>query len=168
MTEPRNRRTTEPGYSYRNLALWQDAQDFARVIVQLVEQLPAGRTSDTIARQLIRAATSVPANIAEGHGRFGLASYRNHLSIAKGSACEVDSWLDLLRRLSLITPDQEARLHMRCSALIGALIGRIRDLEKLNPKAVREDRPAYLVTDEAGEMDAPAGSEVQRFRGSES
>src|SRR3990170_7368855 len=125
MAEPRNLRTSEPAYSYRKLILWQKAQDLAHEVVALLEQLPANRTSDTLFRQVLRAATSVPANIAEGHGRFSPAAYRNHLSIAKGSACELDSWLDLLRRLSFLGEQREAELHRRSNALIGALTGRM-------------------------------------------
>ena len=168
MTEPRNRRTTEPGYSYRNLELWKQAQDLAQAVVELVGKLPSGRATEPIARQVIRAATSVPANIAEGHGRFGPASYRNLLSIAKGSACELDSWLDLLRRLSFLDEQREAELHRRCNALIGALTGRMRDLEKLYPKMVREEAGTYIARDAMEEPLSPEGSEVQRVRGSES
>lgn len=168
MAEPRNHGTLEPGYSYRNLGLWQEAQDFGRAVVELVDQLPVGRSVDAIARQLTRAATSVAANIAEGHGRYGLPSYRNHLSIAKGSACEVDSWIDLLRRLSLISPDNEAQLHQRCSAIIASLTGRMRDLEKLSAKTVREEPGLYSIGEELEESPRADGSEVQGFRGSAS
>ena len=166
MAEPRNLRTSEPAYSYRKLILWQKAQDLAHEVVALLEQLPANRTSDTLFRQVLRAATSVPANIAEGHGRFSPAAYRNHLSIAKGSACELDSWLDLLRRRSIITAEQEADLHGRCSRMIAALTGRMRDLEKITPKSIREDSSPYLVADELAGAEQLDGSEVQRFGGS--
>ena len=166
MSKPGNQRTLEPGYSYRNLALWQQAQDFAQAIIELVEQLPTGRSTDTMARQLAGAATSIAANIAEGHGRFSLPSYRNHLSIAKGSACEADSWLDLLRRLGLLAPDREAELHQRCSALIAALTRRIRDLERVSAKTVREEPAIYGTADELGEPLSPDGSQVQGFQGS--
>ena len=167
MSEPLNRRTSEPRYSYRNLALWQQAQDFAQDVVELVGQLPSNRSVDQIARQLTRAATSISANIAEGHGRFGIASYRNHLSIAKGSACEADSWLDLLRRLGLIAPAREAELHDRCSRLIAGLVGRMRDLEQLASKSTRDERAGYSLDGLDGSPDV-SGSEVPRFRGSES
>ncbi|MCP4899501.1 MAG: four helix bundle protein [bacterium] len=49
----------------------------------------------TLADQLIRAASSVPANLAEGHGRFGRDRF-NHWRIAYGSAKEVDAFLHLL------------------------------------------------------------------------
>ncbi len=48
-----------------------------------------------IADQLIRSAASVPANIAEGHGRFG-RDRLYHYRIAYGSAKEVDIHLRLL------------------------------------------------------------------------
>lgn len=163
MSEPKNQGTLEPGYSYRNLRLWQDAQDFAKEVVELVSALPSARSADTIARQVVRSATSIPANIAEGHGRFGIPSYRNHLSIAKGSACETDSWLDLLRRLELLNPEREAELHTRCSRLIGALTRRIRDLENVPQKSARERQPAYDLAQDGDDVD---GSQVQGFEGS--
>ena len=48
-----------------------------------------------IADQLIRAASSVPANIAEGHGRFGRAR-TYHYRIAHGSAKELEVHIQLL------------------------------------------------------------------------
>ncbi len=48
-----------------------------------------------LADQARRAAASVPANIAEGDGRFG-KDRRYHLSVAYGSAREVDVHLRLL------------------------------------------------------------------------
>jgi len=167
MIEPGNHGTLEPAYSYRNLGLWQQAQDFAEMVVRLANGLPSNRSTDAMARQLVRSATSIAANIAEGHGRFGFASYRNHLSIAKGSACETDSWLDLLRRLALISPEQEAELHTRCSRLIAALTRRIKDLERAASKTVREARVAYEAPDELEERPDDNGSKVPWFDGSE-
>jgi four helix bundle protein len=168
MAEPQNLGTSEPAYSYRKLILWQQAQDLAHEIVVLLEGLPANRTSDTLFRQVVRAATSIPANIAEGHGRFSPAAYRNHLSIAKGSACELDSWLDLLRRRTIVTADQEADLHSKCFRLIAALTGRMRDLEKIATKAVREDAAPYLTSDQSETGEGLDGSMVPGFRGSAS
>lgn len=166
MMEPSNQRTLEPGYSYRNLGLWQQAQDFAEMAVRLVNGLPSNRSTDAMARQLVRSATSIAANVAEGHGRYSFAAYKNHLSIAKGSACEADSWLDLLRRLALISPEQEAELHTRCSTLIGALTRRIQDLERAASKTAREERVAYEASDELKERPDDNGSKAPGFDGS--
>ena len=129
---------SEPAYNYRNLKLWQEAQDVAEALIRLVMSLPDAPAVRPIAGQLTRAAGSISANVAEGHGRFSYAAYKNHLSIAKGSACEADSWLDLLRRLDFVAPDRESVLHQRLFSLIGLLTHRIKQLESQMPK---RDRP---------------------------
>ena len=48
-----------------------------------------------IARQVFRASSSIGANIAEGHGRHIGQEYIHFLTIAQGSANEVDHWLNV-------------------------------------------------------------------------
>jgi len=110
----------------------------------LVETLPTNRSSEVLRIQLLRSATSIAANIAEGHGRFSPAAYRNHLSIAKGSACEADSWLDLLRRLGQIDAQTEVTLHQQCGVLIAALTNRMKALEQKAGQGIREEEERYL------------------------
>ena len=95
--------------------------------------------------------SSVGANVAEGHGRFTLPAHRNHLSIAKGSACETDSWLDLLRRAGYADSEVEQRLHASCDELIRMLTAKILQLERLeqSKKRVREEPSPYSVEDYA-------------------
>lgn len=67
--------------------------------IMLVLRVPAPLKS--IADQVIRSASSVPANLAEGHGRSGRD--RVHFwRIAYASAKEVDSHLRLLARAGVI------------------------------------------------------------------
>ena len=135
------------GYSHRNLDLWRRAQELAVDVVRLSETLPPSPAGPVLARQIVRSAASVGANIAEGHGRFSLAAYRNHLSIAKGSAAETDSWLDLLSRLGYISVETEERLHSQCLVILGALTRRMRALDaRLGGPArpgAREERSVY-------------------------
>ena len=76
-----------------NLVALEKALEAAGVAIKLVMRVPAPLKS--IADQVIRSASSVPANIAEGHGRFG-RDRSNHWRIAIASAKEVDSHLRLL------------------------------------------------------------------------
>ena len=136
----------EGKYSYRNLILWQKAQELTLEIVRLAGVLPNDRVAPILSRQIVRSASSIAANIAEGHGRFTYAAHRNHLSIAKGSACETDGWLDLLRRSGYVDADAEGRLHSVCEELIRMLTAKIIDLEKRekSAKKVRDEHAEYI------------------------
>ena len=79
--------------SNTNLVAHTKALEAASIVIKLVTRVPAPLKS--IADQLIRSASSVPANLAEGHGRFG-RDRQYHWRIAYASAKEVDSHLRLL------------------------------------------------------------------------
>jgi four helix bundle protein len=71
----------------------------AGAAISLVMRVPAPLKS--IADQLIRSASSVPANLAEGHGRSGRD--RQHFwRIAYASAKETDSHLRLLAHAGVV------------------------------------------------------------------
>ena len=69
------------------------ALEAAGIAISLVIRVPAPLKS--IADQVIRSASSVPANLSEGHGRSG-RDRMHHWRIAYGSAKEVDTHLRLL------------------------------------------------------------------------
>jgi len=139
--------TGRQAYSYRNLDLWQRAQELALAVIRMSASLPKTEAAKSIARQVVSSSGSVAADIAEGHGRYSVAAYRNHLSIAKGSAAETDSWLDLLSRLGYISSETEQRLHSQCLVILGALTRRMRALDaRLGGPArpgAREERSVY-------------------------
>jgi four helix bundle protein len=145
------------------LGLWQKAQGFAVEVARLIDTLPRRRSSDVAGTQLMRAATSIAANIAEGHGRFTLPAYRNHLSIAKGSACEARSWLDLLLRLGDVNAAAAQHLDAPCGELIAALTRRIRSLEQQEKERRVREAGSYYDT---GAEDKEIGSKVPGSPGS--
>jgi len=138
---------TETTYSFRNLVLWQKAQALTLEIIRLAAQLPRDGVAPIMGSQAVRSASSIAANIAEGHGRFSLGAHSNHLSIAKGSACETDGWLDLLRRADYMDAETEQRLHSACEEIVRMLTAKIltfdREIKKRTSK-IREDRESYL------------------------
>ncbi|MCP4903231.1 MAG: four helix bundle protein [bacterium] len=71
----------------------------AGIAISLVRCVPAPLKS--IADQVVRAASSVPANISEGHGRSG-RDRTHHWRIAYVSAKEVDVHLQLLLKAGAI------------------------------------------------------------------
>ena len=76
-----------------DLIAHRKALEAAGIAISLVLRVPAPLKS--IADQVIRSASSVPANLSEGHGRSG-RDRAHHWRIAYGSAKEVDTHLQLL------------------------------------------------------------------------
>lgn len=71
--------------------MWQKAHHLALRSEQVAARL--ARKKPSLARQLIRAADSVPATIAEGRGRGSDADFANFVSMAIGSVTEVENHL---------------------------------------------------------------------------
>ena len=97
----------------------------------------------TIGNQLVRSAGSVAANIAEGYGRFSQAAYRNHLSIARGSAFETESWLDLLIRTGCVAESVARPLVEDCIEVQKLLTFRMKGLPRGQTYAIKEEGAQY-------------------------
>jgi four helix bundle protein len=144
--------------SFKNLEFWKLARSFALDCVKLTRTFPKDDATRVIARQFVASATSIRANIAEGHGRYSKAAYRNHLSIARGSAAETEDWLDLLASLNIIASDQERDLTARCQQIIAALTRAMKrldaDLRLAKAPRIAEESPSYGSGDR-GSLDQP-------------
>ena len=97
---------------------------------EVVSLLPKNEVYN-LATQIQRAAVSIPANIAEGHGREHLGDYLHHLSCANGSLMELETHFLIAGRLSYITEPQlepvlknTAELGRMLAGLIGKLKAR--------------------------------------------
>jgi four helix bundle protein len=81
-----------------------------------------------LASQLRRTAVSIPANIAEGHGRATRGEYLQHLSVAAGSLRELQTHLEIVLRLGYSNADNlitAARLADRTGVMLTRLRSRL-------------------------------------------
>ena len=116
--------------TYRDLVAWQKALDLAEAVYRATEDWPR-REHYGLSDQVRRAAASVPANIAEGHGRTGTKEFLHHLSIAVGSLHEAETYLILAQRLRYLD-DQIGQSLLHQAAEIGRLIGGL--IRSLRPR----------------------------------
>ena len=95
-------------FLFEKLNVYQKAVDFADRIGALTDSFPRG--SYYLADQLRRASVSIPANIAEGNGRWHAGDRKSFFYIARGSACECVPLLELCQRRGLVPEDQHRSL----------------------------------------------------------
>ena len=103
------RTTPLPPPSGSTLTAHRLALEAAQIAIAVARTAPPALRS--VAEQLIRAAASVPANLAEGAGRTG-RDRRHHWRIAYASALEADTHL---RLLTGTTPTPAPSKHCTCS-----------------------------------------------------
>jgi four helix bundle protein len=87
-------------FDYERWDVYHVALDFIVIVKEIVERLPRGNAH--LGDQLYRAGTSVPLNIAEGAGEHSPSEKARFYRMAKRSATECASILDVCQRLVLI------------------------------------------------------------------
>jgi four helix bundle protein len=115
-----------PIRDYRDLIVWQKVMDLAVGCEKVCVELPARASS--VATQIRRCAVSIPANIAEGNGRFSRGDYLRHLSIANGEVKELETHLEFAARAYGRTAAIEAalKLAVEVSRLLAGLVRALR------------------------------------------
>jgi four helix bundle protein len=105
---------------YRQLAAYRRAADLADELHSLIRRWPAFERY-VIGRQLLRAAHSVCANIAEATGRWHVNDRRRFLYVARGSLHEAEHWITAAERQGLLPRGTSAPLDEIARALNGLI-----------------------------------------------
>ena len=120
---------------FRSLVAYRLAAELADDLHDLVVEWPAFERW-TLGTQLIRAADSIGANIAEATGRWHDADKRRLLLIARGSTYELEHWLLRAHARTLLDDSASARLGDIARALNGLIrLAEVLDAERAHAMA---------------------------------
>lgn len=115
--------------------------DLTEAVYQASRSFPREETYG-LTSQLRRATASVAANIAEGNGRDHAGDYVRHLSIARGSLLESETFVELALRLQYLpqaTHGELISLHQRVGRMLNKLIQAIK--KRRNDQSGDEQSP---------------------------
>ena len=89
---------------YKELIVWQKSMNLAKDIYTLCKTFPSDEKFG-LTSQIKRSAVSIPSNIAEGSGRSTSKDFAQFISIAIGSACELETQIILGIEFGFIQSD---------------------------------------------------------------
>jgi len=142
-------RDTDGAPELARLDAWRLSDDLALEVFNLTRHLPTDLR--WLGVQALRAATSVPANIAEGYSRTSKREFLQFLSIARGSLTELEYYLHFLRRSETIDQqvyDSLTELRRRVGQTLFGLMRSIRaslPAKKVGPTTqLHEPKEEYL------------------------
>ena len=121
--------------NFRNLVVWQKAHQLTLNSYKSTARFPKeeiyGLTS-----QIRRCSASIAANIAEGCGKRGNTEFQRFLTIATGSASELEYHFLLAKDLGYLAGEQYGNLEHGVTEVKRMLAGLIRKIEadRLNAK----------------------------------
>ena len=90
---------------------------FAVRIVKLCKYLQETKKEYTLSKQLLRAGTSIGANVAEAQQAQSKADFISKLSIALKEAVETNYWLRLLHAADYLTESEFSSVSADCKEL---------------------------------------------------
>ncbi len=136
--------------NYQELIFYQKARQVVKAVDALIKSWPKTMQAQEISRQLFRSATSVGANIAEGHGRHQGTAYVHYLIIAQGSANETEHWLHTAKDCGFGPKekiDEIVRLNIEVARMITTTISTLR----VKQKQVIEEKADYMIDSQQDE-----------------
>lgn len=117
-------------FALENLEVYTLAEALADAVWDMVATWE-NFAKTTIGHQLVRAADSVGANIAEGYGRASPADNKRFVRTARGSLYEVRYFLRRADKRKLLPRDQKRPLQKLLSELLPRLNAYLRSLGQI-------------------------------------
>ncbi len=101
------------------------AKDFAVEIVNLCRSIKQNHRESVLTNQLLRAGTSIGANIHESKYAHGTPDFIAKMQIALKECYESEYWLELLNRTGYIPDEQYKKLQNTCGQIRRMLVSSI-------------------------------------------
>ena len=117
--------------TFQDLLVWQRGIDLVESVYLASAGWPNSEMFGLVS-QARRAAVSIPANIAEGHGRGSPKEFARFLAIARGSLRELETHLIIALRLKFLNQLEYDRTKTMCDEVGRLLQGLMRKLESVN------------------------------------
>jgi four helix bundle protein len=130
-------------YTLEKLEVYNMAEKFSDDIWDIVVKWDYC-IKDTIGKQLVRAADSISANIAEGYGRYFYKESKQFYFYSRGSIQETKSWLSKCLRREIISLEICKPLIERCQKILlmlNAFIKFVRNSQKEKLGINKESQP---------------------------
>ncbi len=106
-----------PIKTYKDLNVYRESYSLALDVSRISRKFP-GPEQFELARQLRRAARSIPANIVEGWAkRSSPAEFKRYLQVAIGSCDECKLWLEMSRDEGFLSSDDCSSVENRFNIL---------------------------------------------------
>ena len=106
--------------SYKDLIVWQKAMDLVVEIYRICKFLPKEENYG-LSDQMRRSVISIDSNIAEGQARDSKKDFLRFLLIAQGSKAELETQIEICRRLKYI-PDNELQKSENLASETGKML----------------------------------------------
>lgn len=119
---------------FKTLTVWQKSHQLTLAIYRLTRTLPPDERIG-LSDQMRRAASSVPANLAEGCGRDSEGDLARFIQIAMGSAAELEYHLLLARDLDYVKAEVHSQIHAELTEVRKMLHGFFRSVKPANPNS---------------------------------
>ncbi|MEK6408549.1 MAG: four helix bundle protein [Acidobacteriota bacterium] len=116
-----------PTVSFEDLQVYQLAETLADDVWRIVIAWDAF-ARDTVGKQIVKAADSIGANIAEGTGRGSYQDNRRFIRIARGSLYETRHWLRRAYKRNLLSDEQISKLKPTIEGLAPKLNAYLRSI----------------------------------------
>jgi len=125
--------------SFENLQVYQLSETLADGVWSIVINWDSF-AKDTVGKQIVRAADSIGANIAEGTGRGSYQDNRRFIRIARGSLYETRHWLRRAYKRNLLTDEQISKLKPVIKDLAPKLNAYLRSIGNVSEKPMTNDQ----------------------------